>query len=88
MQKLVFVHSWGDEGCCGTSTIPFEYESKEQFCFDVWEKVKLLGKISKDSYYVIDVLGCSLTPSNVEYLEDDIYTLEEWFNKEKIIKIF
>jgi len=40
MEKLVYSHFWGDEGCSGTSYIAFEYESKEKFVFDILEKYK------------------------------------------------
>jgi len=98
MQKLVFVHSWGDEGCCGTSHIAFEYESKDKFCYDALEKLetwkkenKLIGR--KDNYQeyhwaVINIFNDYFSPCEIENLEYNIFTLEEWFEKEKETKIF
>lgn len=82
--KLVFVYFWGDEGCSGTSHIPFEYESKEQFLFDVFEKYK---SFNWSVHSVVEVLGCYLNKSEFENLEHDIYTIDKWFELWKEVNV-
>lgn len=38
--KLVYRHIWGNETSSGEFVIPFEYESKEKFVFDLLERYK------------------------------------------------
>lgn len=40
MEKLIFVYNWSDNEGGGIFPIPFEYESKEKFVFDILEKYK------------------------------------------------
>lgn len=84
--KLVLVYSWGDESCCGTTHLPFNYESKEKFVFDILEKYKDYDWIVRNDGQTneVDVLGyVSMTRGEIEVLESNIYTLDEWFEKEK-----
>ena len=86
MQKLVYVHSWGDEGCCGTSHIPFLYSSKEDFVFDILERFKDFKWISNWHEEEIKELGVSLSKFELENIEYSVTTLEEWFETNKINK--
>ena len=91
MEKLILRHHWGGEPCGGTENICFEYESKDKFVFDILEKYKK----HKWRYYdndtsdymtnTVEVLGMSLTKGELEDIEGNIMTLNEWFefNKEK-----
>jgi hypothetical protein len=78
MEKLVLKHFWGDEGCSGEYTIPFEYKSKDDFVYDVLEK-------SKNHDWDIDMqlFGTYFSKEEIETIEDYVYTLEEWFKKNK-----
>jgi len=83
VQKLVYKHCWGDEGCCGTSHIPFLYKSKEDFVFDILERFKDIHWISKWHEEEIKELGIFIGQYDLENIEHSVYTLEEWFEKEK-----
>lgn len=84
---LVYVHSWGDEGCSGTSHTVFEYESKEKFVFDVLEKFKNKewktfgsGHFShhEEAPLFSNSDDITLNKFEVEHIEHDVFTLEEW----------
>lgn len=90
--QLIYTHHWGGEPCGGTTHIPFEYESKEQFVFDVLEKFKdhkwqRYGDGSSDyetsTVNIFD--NVDLTKGDLESIEHNVSTLEEWFkrNEEK-----
>lgn len=87
MEKLVLVHFWGDEGCSGTAFVPFEYESKDAFVFDVLEKYKdrefaSYGPMSTGEEVEI-IPNVYMCKSQIEDIERSIFTLEEWFEREK-----
>lgn len=82
MEKLVFVYSWGDEGCCGTTVIPFEFSSKDDFVFYMLEKYKELRDLRTREVYFTD-LDIWLNKEEVDGIERNIYTLEEWFKENK-----
>jgi len=91
MEKLVLVYHWGGEPCGGTDYIPFEYESKDKFVFDILEKYKdhkwiyYNGSRSEfDSDAVKIISEVFYTKGDFEYLENNVLTLEEWFNQNKI----
>lgn len=84
--KLVWEHTDTDGytySCI--CTIPFEYLSKDDFVLHVLElcdKEKLNGK----EYPRIDLLGIEdINIDELYYIENEVYTLEEWFEKEKQI---
>ena len=74
-----------------TDYIPFEYESKEKFVFDILEKYKDKEWITYgDNYYsypesVELIPGVYMTKFDIEQIEHYVYTIEEWFDKCKII---
>ena len=84
MEKLVFDYTYCSEPECWEWNIPFEYESKEKFIFDVLENPMILNKIG------ISVYEHQLEPkieSRLDYItnvDEYVFTLDEWFNKNKI----
>jgi len=81
--KLIFVHHWGDEGCSGTLTIPFEYESKEKFLFDLFEKYN--DAYWKENPWNCQVLDYYMSKNDFDQIEYCILTLEDWFEHNKEI---
>lgn len=84
---LVYVHSWGDEGSSGTSHIVFDYESKEKFVFDVLEKFKNkewqeFGTGYYKRHEEVSLFSNSddvtLNKFGIENIEHDVFTLDEW----------
>lgn len=71
-----------------THAIPFEYTSKEDFCLHVWERIKKLKKENKDATCMplLDISYVNF--SDLEYIEHQVLTLEEWITKEKPKQIF
>lgn len=91
MEKLVYVHSWGDIGCSGTSHIAFEYESKDKFLFDTFEKFKsheweVFNEGTEwESHGKVELFpGVYIDKFEFESLEHNLYTLEKWFDREKV----
>lgn len=84
MEKLVFDYTYCSEPECWEWNIPFEYESKEKFIFDVLKNPMILNKIG------ISVYEHQLEPkieSRLDYIinvDEYVFTLDEWFNKNKI----
>jgi len=88
MEKLVYSHFWGDEGCSGTSYIAFEYESKEKFVFDILEKYK--DQIWEHEWTKVLVFfenDVYLDKYEIEGIEHNVQTLDQWFEREKIFVI-
>jgi hypothetical protein len=92
MEKLVYVHFWGDEGDCGTAHIAFEYESKDAFVFDLlertkdhkWETFNVGTRFESYSRVkVFEEADVWLDKSEVESVEHNLYTLDEWFERQK-----
>lgn len=84
---LVYVYSWGNEGSSGTSHIVFDYESKEKFVFDVLEKFKnKKWEMHGSGHYthheeasLFSNDDCiTLNKFEVENVEHDVFTLDEW----------
>ena len=63
--------------------MPFEYESKEKFIFDVLENPMLLNKlgISVHEYMIED--GDIYTEEWFKNMDEYVLTLDEWFDKNK-----
>ena len=88
--KLVLNYRWGDEGCSGTSHLAFDYESKEQFIFDILEKYKdkewKEWKMGRDTIYhekVELIEGVELDKFDINDIERSVYELDEWFELTK-----
>lgn len=84
MENLVFVHSWGDEGCCGTSHIPFLYKSKDDFVFDILERYKDIEWLSDWHEVEIKELNIYINRYDLESIEHQVYTLSGWFEAYKV----
>lgn len=76
--------------------IPFEYENKEKFCYDslcILDKWKKLNRLSgyTDNYseykmaliQIFEKDNYLFSPFDIENFEKNIFSLEEWFEKEK-----
>lgn len=95
MEKLILTHCWGDEVCSGTSYIPFEYKSKDDFVFDILERYKNHEWIYYKKYpnkttsdydtSEVEVLdNVFLSKGALEDIEGNVLTLEKWFEQHKI----
>lgn len=82
MVKLIYRYSWGGEGCAGTEIYPFEYKGRDEFIYDIIKRFD--KKYFKNENYV-DMFGQYLNENDINEMENNIFTLEEWFNKEKRI---
>lgn len=82
MVKLIYRYEWGGEPCSGTEIIPFEYKGKDEFVYDVLKRFD--KKYFKKENYV-NMFGQYLNENDINEIENNIFTLEEWFNKEKKI---
>lgn len=79
MEKLVFDCTICEEPDCWDITKPFEYESKEQFILDVIDNPFLITKLGMSFNDWDDI------PEYVENIDQYVFTLEEWFNKNKVL---
>ncbi len=97
MTKFILYYSWGNEGESGICVYPFEYSSKDDFCLlvlDMIEKhkqecIKAYGKKNGELWYkngYITVLGQDISVEYVEDIERCVYTLDEWFEANKLNK--
>jgi len=90
MYKLVYTHYWGDESCSGCNHLCFTYASKEEFLFDIFEKCKnfkwgvIIDRWGSCSNKIELFKDVWLDYWEYERLEHNVYTLEEWFNRNKI----
>ena len=66
-----------------TDYIPFEYESKDKFVFDVLEAAKNFRfDLAPFELPILD--GCyNLKKQDAENIERNVYTVEEWIAREK-----
>jgi hypothetical protein len=87
MEKLILVFTEGDGYTYSYDKVnAFEYASKDQFVFDILEKYKDFDWSTKYSFpKEVEILpGVFLGKYEVERIEHDVYTLEEWFEQNKI----
>jgi hypothetical protein len=82
MVKLIYRYDWGGEPCSGTEYIPFEYKGKDEFIYDVLKRFD--KKFFKKHNYA-EILGQYLNEGDINDIEHNVFTLEEWFNKRKEI---
>jgi hypothetical protein len=92
MERLILTYTKGDGYTYSCDTVKaFEYASKDEFVFDVLEKYKDFDWSTEHSFpKEVEVLpDLFLCQYEVERIEQDVYTLEDWFQKykEKIDKI-
>jgi hypothetical protein len=88
--KLILCHTIGDGYTYSSDVvIPFEYESKEKFVFDVleyfkdkdWKEHKTIGETFFEQ---VEFMGYSFDKYDIQGIEYNVFTLEEWFEKNKI----
>lgn len=88
MERLVFDYTHCDEPECWEWNIPFEYESKEKFIFDVLSNPMVLDTLGIVSVYQFQVdEGSIFEEDYIKNLDQYVLTLEEWFEKNKRTKI-
>jgi hypothetical protein len=84
MEKLVFDYTYCFEPECYEINVPFEYESKEKFIFDVLETPMILDKMGIISVYDFQVEeGTIFEEDYIKNIDEYVLTLEEWFEKNK-----
>lgn len=95
MEKLVYVKYYSGFECSGENVYCFEYESKDKFIYDVldkfkgkvWTGYKFLGDTFDEEILLLDGLPEILvTKYDVADIENNVFTLEEYFEKYK--KVF
>lgn len=85
MEKLVFDYTYCDEPECWEWNVPFEYESKEKFIFDVIENPMILNNIGITTVFQYQIDDKSIYNNEmIKNVDEYVFTLEEWFNKNKI----
>lgn len=83
MQRLIWECYVTDEYTYSyTDTIPFEYSSKDDFCLKVLDDIQK-GKEKRPDYPMVEVLGVTKNCEDVEDIEHQVFTIDEWFNKNK-----
>ena len=86
MEKLVFDYTYCSEPECWEWNIPFEYESKEKFIFDVLENPTILDKVGIVEVYQHQIDEKTIYEEEyVKNVDKYVLTLDEWFEKNKII---
>ena len=80
MVKLIYRYEWGGEPCSGTEIIPFEYKGKDEFVYDV---LKRFDKKYFKKHNYAEILGLYLNEGDINDIERNVFTLEEWFNNTK-----
>ena len=85
MAKLVFDYTECSEPECWDLDIPFEYSSKEQFILDVIDNPMLLTTMNIKDVYHHELEDDNL-PDFVENIDQYVFTLEEWFDKNSVTR--
>lgn len=84
MEKLVFDYTYCSELECWKWNVPFEYESKEKFIFDVLENPMVLDKLGITSIYQFQIdEGTIFEEDYIKNIDEYVLTLDEWFGKNK-----
>ena len=85
MEKLVFDFTYCSEPECWEWNIPFEYESKQKFVFDVLENPMILNELGIVSVYEHQIeWGSIFEEEYVKNVDQYVFTLDEWFERNKI----
>jgi hypothetical protein len=82
MVKLIYKYSWGGEGCAGTEIYPFEYKGKDEFVYDINKRFNKKYFKQDD---LVKMFNQYLNEKDIREIKNNIFTLEEWFVKEKMI---
>jgi len=80
--KLVFDYTYCSEPEWEWN-IPFEYESKEKFIFDVLDNPMLLNNIGIDVWEHQLIDGEIYKKDYIENINEYVLTLDDWFEKNK-----
>ena len=84
MEKLVFDYTYCSDFECFEWNVPFEYESKEKFIFDVLENPMVLDKLGITSVYQFQIEeGTIFDEEYIKNIDEYVLTLDEWFDKNK-----
>jgi hypothetical protein len=85
MEKLVFDYTCCSEPECWEWNIPFVYESKEKFIFDVLDNPMILNKMGIVSVYDFQIENGSIFEKEyIQRMDEYVLTLDEWFEKNKL----
>jgi hypothetical protein len=85
MEKLVFDYTCCSEPECWEWNIPFVYESKEKFIFDVLDNPMILNKMGIVSVYDFQIENGSIFEKEyIQRVDEYVLTLDEWFEKNKL----
>lgn len=87
MEKLVFDYTYFSEPEAWDWDIPFEYESKEKFIFDVLENPMILNQLGIKVYSFQVELKKIFEEDYVRNIDKYVLTLDEWFEKNKQVVI-
>ena len=82
MVKLIYRYRWGGEGCAGTEIFPFEYKGKDEFVYDINKRFDKKHFKQDD---LAKIFGQWLNEKEIREIKNNIFTLEEWFDKEKMV---
>jgi hypothetical protein len=83
MVKLVFDYTFCSEPECWDWDVPFEYESKEKFIFDVLKDPMLLNRLGVTVYEWMIEEKTIWKEEYMQNLDQYVLTLDEWFEKNK-----
>lgn len=81
MERLVLDYTHCSEPECWNHDIPFEYESKEKFIFDVIKNPMLLNNVIECVYEW--QLEEKVENELLDNVDQYIFTLDEWFERNK-----
>lgn len=83
--KLIFKYTECSEPYCFEYVVPFEYESKEKFIFDVLENPIMLDKMGIISVSEYEIEEKTIFDKEyVKNLDEYVFTLEDWFENNKV----
>lgn len=79
---MKYVFKWFDTdgytyGC--DIVVPFECDDVVKFTYDAIEKIQA-------SQFGDEILGIHIRKDEIDIIEKSIFTLEDWFEKEKIVR--
>lgn len=83
MEKLVFDYTYCDFPECWEWNIPFEYKSKEKFLNDVLYNPMMLNSFGITVHQFQVDEGEIYEKEWFENMENYIFTLEDWFERNK-----
>jgi hypothetical protein len=87
MEKLVFDYTYFSFPETYEWNVPFEYESKEKFIFDVLKDPMILKTLHITEVYEFQIESGSIFEEEyVKNVDEYVLTLDEWFEKNKTTK--